>query len=133
MRKYVHERTCIRNINYHIVWCVKYRRAVLTPQIEHRLREILDEAAEDRGFSAVDARVGHQDHVHCFVSAPPTLSVSEIVRVLKGYSGHCLFREFPVLRQYLWHGRLWSPSYFVETVGSTNEENIRHYIQNQSM
>lgn len=131
MSRYVHERTCIRNINYHIIWCVKYRCKVLTPHIASRLCCILQETAETRGFQVVDAQVGHCDHVHCFVSAPPRLSVSEIVRVLKGRSGLLLFREFPELRKSLWHGRLWSPSYFVETVGSTSQENIMRYIQNQ--
>lgn len=131
MSRYIHERTCIRNINYHIIWCVKYRRKVLTPVIAERLSCILREEAVARGFVVVVAQVGHCDHVHCFVTAPPRLSISEIVRILKGCSGLRLFREFPELRNSLWRGRLWSPSYYVETIGSTSQENIMRYIRNQ--
>ena len=132
MSRYIHERTCIRNINYHIIWCVKYRRKVLSSDVADYLKRLLADLAESKGFSIIDVNVGHQDHVHCFVSAPPKMSVSEIVRWMKGYTGLHLFRQFPALRRSLWGGHLWSPSYFVETVGSTSEENIRRYIQQQS-
>ena len=36
-------RTCVYNVNYHIVWSTKYRRKVLNNKIEQRLKEILFE------------------------------------------------------------------------------------------
>ena len=69
--------------------------------------------------------------MHCFVSAPPKLSVTQIAKYLKGISGNALLKEFPQLRQALWKGQLWNGSYFAETIGSANEEAIRHYIQKQ--
>ena len=80
----------------------------------------------------VDVQVGEQDHVHCFVSAPPKLSITFIVKHLKGTSAIRLFREFPDLRITQRKHQLWNPSYFVETIGSTSEENIRRYILGQS-
>lgn len=129
--KYTHARTCIYNINYHIVWCVKYRRKVLSADISNRLIELLKAVGNEKGFSVVECKVGENDHVHCFVSAPPKISVTQIVKYLKGISGNQLFREYPQLRKSLWKGQLWNGSYFCETIGSTSEENILRYIERQ--
>ena len=129
--KYTHARTCVYNINYHIVWCVKYRRKVLKPEIANRLYELLKAIGNEKGFTVVDCKVGESDHVHCFVSAPPKISVTQIVKYLKGISGNTLLKEYPDLRKYLWKGQLWNGSYFCETIGSTSEENILKYIERQ--
>ena len=129
--KYTHARTCVYNINYHIVWCVKYRRKVLFADISNRLIELLKAVGNEKGFSVVECKVGENDHVHCFVSAPPKISVTQIVKYLKGISGNQLFREYPQLRKSLWKGQLWNGSYFCETIGSTSEENILRYIERQ--
>ena len=129
--KYTHARTCVYNINYHIVWCVKYRRKVLSADISNRLIELLKAVGNEKGFSVVECKVGENDHVHCFVSAPPKISVTQIVKYLKGISGNQLFREYPQLRKFLWKGQLWNGSYFCETIGSTSEENILRYIERQ--
>lgn len=131
MSKYIHDRTCVYNINYHIIWCVKYRRKVLSEPIANRLYELLTAIGQEKGFSIVACKVGQQDHVHCFVTAPPKISITQIVKYLKGISGLRLLNEFPILRQSLWKGQLWGSSYFVETIGSTSEENIRKYIERQ--
>lgn len=129
--KYTHARTCVYNINYHIVWCVKYRRKVLSADISNRLIELLKAVGNEKGFSVVECKVSENDHVHCFVSAPPKISVTQIVKYLKGISGNQLFREYPQLRKSLWKGQLWNGSYFCETIGSTSEENILRYIERQ--
>ena len=54
------------------------------------------------------------------------------VKYLKGISGRKLFERFPEIRNQLWKGELWNHSYYVETVGSVSEENIRRYIEHQS-
>ena len=129
--RYTYNRTSVYRIGYHIIWCVKYRNRILTPEVEEALRRILREVASENGFEVVDTQVGEQDHVHCFVSAPPKLSVTFIVKHLKGTSAIRLFREFHHLRDTQKGHKLWNPSYFVETVGSTSEENIRRYIAAQ--
>lgn len=131
MNKYTHGRTCVYNINYHIVWCVKYRRKVLSQKISERLYELCYEIAKAKGFTVVEVKVGENDHVHCFVSAPPKISITQIVKYLKGISGNRLLEEFPELRKSLWKGHLWNGSYFVETIGSKSEDNIRRYIERQ--
>ena len=115
------------NINYHMVWSVKYRRKILNSGIEEYLKELVQQIAEDKGFTAVEG-----DHVHCFVSAPPKLSITAIVKYLKGITGRKLFECFPEIRNQLWKGELWNHSYYVETIGSVSEENIRRYMEHQS-
>lgn len=130
--KYIHYRTCVCNIHYHVVWSVKYRRKVLTPEVEAYLKQVILDTAKEKGFTVDPVEVGTCDHVHCFVTAPPKLSITDIVKYLKGISGRKLFEKFPELRQKLWKGELWNHSYFVETVGSISEETVQKYIENQS-
>ena len=106
------------NINYHVVWSVKYRRKVLTKEIEDYMRQVVYETAAEKGFTVHEFECGQMDHVHCFVSAPPKLSITQIVKYLKGISGRKLYERFPEIRQKLWKGQLWNHSYYVETVGS---------------
>ena len=131
MGKLHHGRTCVYNVNYHIVWSTKYRRKVLNSKIEKRLKEILTKVAIEKGFEIVEIEVGLKDHVHVFVSAIPKLSISYIIKMLKGISGRLLMKEFPDISQLLWKGELWNPSYYVETIGSISEEAIKKYITDQ--
>ncbi len=127
----IHARTCVYNINYHVVWSVKYRRKVLSPEIEASLKTLLEDIAEEKGFTLHLAEVGEGDHIHCFVSAPPKLSITYIVKMMKGISGRKLFELYPDLKTKLWKGELWNHSYYVETIGSVSEENVRRYIEKQ--
>ena len=125
-----HARTCVYNVNYHIVWSVKYRKAVLEGDIDEYLKETLRQIAADKGF-AIHTMEVMPDHAHLFVSAPPKLSPSYIVKMLKGISGRKLLMENPELRKQLWKGNLWNSSFYVETVGSVSEEAVRKYIERQ--
>ena len=128
----IHACTCVSNINYHVVWPVKYRRKILSPEIEDYLKALVQQVAEDKGFTVHLFEAGEGDHIHCFVSAPPKMSVTMIVKYLKGITGRKLFEQFPGIRSKLWKGQLWNHSYYVETIGSVSEENIRRYIEHQS-
>ena len=128
----VHYRTSVCNINYHVVWSVKYRRKILSEEVELYLKELVRQIASDKGFTVHLFECGEGDHVRCFVSGPPKLSVTDIVKYLKGITGRKLFEQFPEIREKLWKGQLWNHSYYVETIGSVSEENIRRYIENQT-
>lgn len=128
----IHYRTSVCNINYHMVWSVKYRRKVLTADKERFLKKLVQEIATDKGFTVHLFECGECDHVHCFVSAPPKLSITDIVKYLKGITGRKLYERFPEIRDVLWRGELWNHSYYVETVGSVSEDNIRKYIEHQT-
>ncbi len=126
----IHGRTVVYNANYHIVWSVKYRREVLVGPIMDRLKTLLQEIANDKGFQINSLEV-MPDHVHIFASAHPKISSSYIYKMLKGISGRKLLMEFPGLSKKLWRGHLWNPSTYVETVGHISEEAVRRYIEDQ--
>jgi len=128
---YVHARTCVYNVHYHIVWCVKYRRKVLSDEKAAFLKEEFSRIAKKNGYSVAECEVGLMDHVHVFVDAAPKFSISTIVKQLKGESGFSLFHRYPELKDVLRNGTFWNGSYFVETIGSTSEENVKAYIQRQ--
>lgn len=130
-KEYKHGRTSVYKLNYHIVWCVKYRRKVLTEDVAARLCDILKQIGEEKGFDVVEAKVGENDHVHCFVSAPPKHSVTDIAKWLKGISGRWILMEFPGIKDKLWRGDLWNGSYFAESIGTVNEDVVRKYIERQ--
>ena len=130
--KLIHSRTCVYNINYHMVWTVKYRRKVLSKEVELYLKKLVKEIANEKGFEVHLFEVGDGDHIHCFVSGPPKLSVTNIIKYLKGITGRKLFENYPNIKEKLWKGQLWNHSYYCETIGSVSEENIKRYIEHQS-
>ena len=116
------------SLKYHIVWCPKYRRPVLVPPVDARLKQILGAVASEHGFTVHRLEV-MPDHVRMFVESDPTRSVAEIVNRFKGVSSRVLRQEFRHLRSRL--PTLWSRSYFVATVGTVSEATIRRYIEAQ--
>lgn len=130
MTKLTHARTSVYNINYHIVWTVKYRRPVLVGIVEESLKEIIFSVAQEKEFTLHDFNCD-KDHVHVFVSAKPKIAPSYIFKMLKGISARLLFKKHPELKNKLWNGHLWNPSTYVETIGHVSEETIRRYVQNQ--
>ena len=121
-------RTCAYQANYHLIWAIKYRRKVLVGSVEVRLEEVLKMIAASHGYRLLAVRVHVGDHVHVFVSAPPSVCIPEMVRVLKCVSALLLFNEFPRIKEQLWGGHLWSDGYAVRTAGVVTSEKIEQYI-----
>ncbi|MGM9577519.1 MAG: IS200/IS605 family transposase [Anaerovibrio sp.] len=117
-------------IQYHIVWCVKYRKKIITKAIEARLSEILNDLAHDNGFS-ISEFYTDKDHVHILVECSPQHYIPDMLKAMKGVSARFIMKSFPELREQLWSGHLWNPSYFVATVSENTETQIREYIQKQ--
>jgi putative transposase len=116
------------NLNYHIVFCPKYRRKVLVGAVEARLKELLQQKAEELGLSVEGLEV-MSDHVHLFVSAPPSDAPQHFVNQFKGYTSRVLRQEFPELKRRL--PCLWSRSYYIGAAGHVSEDVIRRYIEAQ--
>lgn len=126
-----HGRGYVYSIQYHIVWCVKYRHKILNPTIEKRLIEILNIIAEYENFQILEVNTD-KDHIHLLINCSPLHYIPNAVQKLKGASSRMLMKEFgEILKRKLWGGHLWNPSYFVVTVSENTEEQIRMYIQNQ--
>ena len=121
----------VYSIQYHIVWCVKYRHKVLVLTIENSLKEILYKIAKDNGFKIILMN-GDLDHIHLLVECSPQHYIPDMIKALKGVSARLLMKEYGVtLKKKLWGGHLWNPSYFVATVSENTEEQIRNYINSQ--
>ena len=101
---------------------------MLKGQVAKRLDELLREKAKE-----LDAIIEHlaiqPDHLHLFVSAPPSLAVNQIVFRLKGYTARRLRQEFPHLRKM---PSMWTSSYFASTADNVSQAAIRRYIDTQS-
>jgi putative transposase len=120
----------VYNLNYHLVWCPKYRRGVLTGPVADRLRQLLSEIAVQNHFEILACEV-MPDHVHIFVSAPPKYSPADLAKLLKGVTSHRLRQELrEQVRPKVWKsGTLWSPSYYAGTAGNVSGDVIRRYIE----
>ena len=116
------------NINYHLVWCPKYRRQVLEGAVGARLSELLPDYVRELGGEVLDLVV-MPDHVHLFASFPPTLAISQIMYRLKRSTSHQLRKEFPHLKSRL--PSLWTRSYYVGTAGHVSAATIKRYIDEQ--
>jgi putative transposase len=126
--RYAKNAGAVFSLKFHLVWCPKYRRPVLTSPVDERLKALLGEVADEHGMT-IHATEVMPDHVHLFVEADPTLCVAEIVNRFKGRTSRLLRQEFPFLRSRL--PSLWSRSYFAASVGAVSEATIRRYIEAQ--
>jgi putative transposase len=113
---------------YHVVFCPKYRRKVLTPPIDDRLKTILMEQIERWGQELIEMEV-MSDHVHLLVGCDPQFGIHRLIKLLKGYSSHTLRLEYPSLKKRL--PSLWTNSYFVATVGGVTLETVKRYVESQ--
>jgi len=128
MSPYRKNNGAVFTLQYHIVWCPKYRRPVLVGDIERRLIELLREVATQLGVT-IHALEVMPDHVHLFVEADPTLCVAELAARFKGRTSHDLRAEFPSLRSRL--PTLWSRSYYAGTCGAVTAASVQRYIEEQ--
>lgn len=111
----------------HLVWCPKYRRPVLTGEINTRLKNLIQEIAQEKEWEILSLEV-LPDHVHLLVSYDPKASVSYLANQFKGRTSRVLRNEYPSLRSRL--PTLWSRSYFASSVG-VDEQVVREYIDTQ--
>jgi putative transposase len=121
---------CVYNIGYHLVWSTKYRKQVLTGEIESSLKGIFSDLSKQNGFQIQEMEV-MPDHCHLFISCHPKVAPSNIVKILKGSSARKLFIQFPKIKKNLWGWHLWNPSYYIGTVGDMSKDVVLKYIQNQ--
>ena len=124
----VYDRNCVYQTAYHVVWCPKYRKRILTGTVCDTLKQCLSVLCEERGWPIITSEI-QPDHIHLFLSIPPSTAVCDAVKILKGSTARRLFTVHPELKQQLWGGHLWSPSYYVGTAGNVSAETIRHYIE----
>ena len=128
LRKNTHH---VYRLMYHFVWIPKYRHKVFVEPYREALKAIIGKICYDYDIELIELEVP-VDHIHMVVRTEPKTSPSDVMQIIKSISAREFFRSYPaVRRKYFWGGKLWTQSYFVETIGNANEQVIRTYVQEQ--
>jgi putative transposase len=122
---------CVYDTHYHIVFPVKYRKALLEPHIGEAIQAIA-KAIEER-YDITFEKIGTDgNHIHILCSYHPKYSGSQIVGTFKSITARELFRRFPELRKQLWGGEFWSDGYYLATISERgNWKTVEQYVANQ--
>ena len=130
MVKLKHTRGCVYQTAYHLVWRPVDRRAILNEPVKSTLVDLFYDIARQYGMEIYAVEV-QPDHLHLLVSFPPSMSIADAVKLLKGISARKLRTIFPTLKKQVRSDRLWAPTYYVGTAGHVSAETIRQYIEAQ--
>ncbi len=122
---------CTYVCDYHLVLVSKYRKNIFNEGIfayfDIKLLEIKEH------YPQIEIKEANHDknHIHFLISIPPTMSVGNVVRIIKSNTSRKLKQKFPFLKDAYWGtDGIWSDGYFVSTVG-INEQVIKQYIDQQ--
>jgi len=126
-QQYRKTQTTVSLINYHFVFCPRYRRKALVGEVEKRLKELLPKVCQEIEVNIVALEI-MPDHIHIFLNALPNMSPSDIMAKVKGVTSRTLRQEF----EHLHHlPSLWTRSFFCSTASNVSSETIKHYIEEQ--
>ena len=116
---------------YYIVWIPKYRHRILNPGVKGYLVKLFPKVIEQLpGCEIIKCSI-QPDHIHMVMVIPPKYAVSTVVGRMKGMTGSELRKKFEWLKNRYWKENIvWSPGYFVSTVG-IDEEKILKYVEYQ--
>ena len=123
-------RHCVFNMHVHLVFVTKYRKDVFTKPMLDAMEGMFKKVCLDFEAELTEFN-GEDDHVHLLINYPPKVAVSNLVNSLKGVSSRYLRKDFPEIKNKLWGGSLWSPSYFASSCGGAPLEIIKQYIEQQ--
>ncbi len=127
-KRYKSDNHMIYSCQYHVIFCPKYRRAVLEEDIAKRLKKLIIEKEAEYGYEVLDMEV-MLDHVHLLLDVNPKIGIVRVVNLIKGYTSHELRKEFPSLKSRL--PTLWTHSKFISSVGAVTLEVVKKYIEEQ--
>lgn len=129
--KYDTSAHCKYSLQYHIIWCPKFRFSVLNGPVADVLKDILISLCETYHYE-IKALEVMLDHIHIFLSAPQTVAPCDIARTLKSCSAIKMFAAYPELKSfYARCGVLWSRGYYIASVGHISAEMVKKYIEEQ--
>ena len=123
-------RHCVFNMHVHLVFVTKYRKDVFTKPMLDAMEGMFKKVCLNFEAELTEFN-GEDDHVHLLINYPPKVAVSNLVNSLKGVSSRHLRKDFPEIKNKLWGGSLWSPSYFASSCGGAPLEIIKQYIEQQ--
>ena len=111
-----------------LVWCTKYRHKALQQDVACRIRDLLRQICEANDIQIVKGHVS-KDRIHLYVSYPPKLSVSEMIKRLKGRSSKMIQAEFPELGAKFWGRHFWGIGYAAFSSGTVTDQTIQEYLE----
>ena len=117
----------VSNLSVHIVWITKYRYHVLKGDIQSRCRDLIIQTCNSENVKILKGVVS-KDHVHIHVEYPPSLSISVLVKKLKGRTSHHLQQEYPELKRRYWGRHFWSVGYGAWSTGRITDEMVQEYL-----
>lgn len=141
--KVKHNNNVTYRCHYHVVWCPKYRRKVITSldptlhnppidgdpgPVDERLKQIIRDVCDETGSELLELET-MPDHVHLLVDCDPQYGINRLIRLIKGRTSRYLRREFPSLKRRI--PTLWTNRYFVAAVGGAPLTIVKQYIENQ--
>ncbi len=127
-KPYHTDHSIVYSCQYHVIFCPKYRRAVLVDAVAARLKELLLEKQGEYGYAVMEMEV-MPDHVHLLLDVDPRVGVASVVAKVKGYTSHALREQYPWLKKRL--PTLWTRSKFISSVGAVTLETVQQYIASQ--
>ena len=128
MRRYRKGSHSTHDLKVHLVWCTKYRHKALQQDVACRIRDLLRQICEANDIQIVKGHVS-KDHIHLYVSSPPKLSVSEMIKRLKGRSSKMIQAEFPELGAKFWGRHFWGIGYAAFSSGTVTDQTIQEYLE----
>lgn len=121
----------VYNCHYHLIWVTKYRKPIFTTDAKRQaIKDLLMKLAQLNEIQ-IDTIEVMPDYIHLLVTFPPRLSITNVIKALKGGSARLWFKQWPATKQLLWGGHLWSRSYYVGTVGNMSKAVVDNYIHQQ--
>ena len=127
-KQYTTQKNLVFSCQYHVIFAPKFRRKVLTEEIQVRLKELILEKQGSLGYRVLEMEV-MPDHVHLLLDSNPKLGIYRQIHGIKGYTSRVLRAEFPALKKRL--PCLWTRSKFISSVGAVTLEVVKQYIENQ--
>jgi putative transposase len=122
---------CAWQIHYHVVFPVKYRKALLDSEVSKIIQETAKGIAE-RYPIEMEAIGCDKDHIHLLCGAHPKVAPGRIVQIFKSITAREIFRRKPSIKKELWGGEFWTDGYYVATVGErANWDTVEEYIRKQ--
>jgi putative transposase len=128
IKPYKTDHSIVYRCQYHVIWCPKFRRRILVPPIDTRLKELILEKQSAYGYEVLAMEV-MPDHVHLLLDVDPRIGIHKIVGQIKGWTSRAIGQEFPLVKRKL--PGLWTRSQFMATVGTVSLEVVKQYIGNQ--
>ena len=128
MRRYRKGSHSTHDLKVHLVWCTKYRHKALQQDVACRIRDLLRQICEANDIQIVKGHVS-KDHIHLYASCPPKLSVSEMIKRLKGRSSKMIQAEFPELGAKFWGRHFWGIGYAAFSSGTVTDQTIQEYLE----